>query len=79
MSIGVLPGFRGAKVDEGVPMIGRSIDDDIDVLTFENFSEVGRSEGGRAILGVFAGERGSLGFFGISRRAFVCSFIASVA
>lgn len=55
LGVDVFPGVGGADVDECVPMIGRAVDDDVDVFAFEDFSEIGSGEWGVAVLGVAFG------------------------
>jgi hypothetical protein len=54
-TVNVLFGFGGSYVYERMPMVGRAVDDDIDIFAIEDFSEIRFGHGRRAVFGVARG------------------------
>ncbi len=59
LAIDILPGFGGGDIDERVPVIGRGLNDGVNVLALQQLAEVGEFRGRLAFAGELAdGGRG---------------------
>ena len=67
-AVNILLRFGRADIDQRMPMIGRGIDDDVDIVALENLSAIARGERRGAVLGITPGETGGLIFLHIAER-----------